>query len=551
MKKGNIALEINAGVIEGPRGLSISSVELKETLENGNNVYNVFIENGQKIGEFIANKGDVGEKGDKGDTGKGIVSVSKKRKVDLMTYYEILYTDNSTSEFAVEDGQNAYELWIGNGNEGDIEDFFEAYRGYGLDFVWQGTKLGVKKINENTYTFVDLLGKTGPNGKNLEFQWNGTSLGIRVEGEENYQFIDLRGEKGKNLEFQWRGTELGVKVEGDSQYQYVDLVGQGSSYDLPIATKTTLGGIKIGENMKITPEGVLNPKYPIASGSSRGVVQIGDGISVDSKGIISIKGIKIGGDIAIGSFALFNDTTGSDNVAIGTFALTDNTTGSGNVAIGNFALSRNTTGSGNIGIGSNTDNRGYNDSVCLGSFASVTGSSQIQLGSSGTSVYCYGAVQNRSDERDKADIKDTSLGLEFLTKLRPREYRWDYRESYINTEEIGKISNKIKKMNKKGRKIDINSALERFSIENVKKDGSQKGRRFHQGFVAQEVFQVMRELGVDFGGYQDHSINGGKDVLSIGYNEFIPVLVKGIQEQQKHIEQLKSKIEKLEGKINV
>ena len=75
MKKGNIALEINAGVIEGPRGLSISSVELKETLENGNNVYNVFIENGQKVGEFIANKGDVGEKGDKGDTGKGIVSV--------------------------------------------------------------------------------------------------------------------------------------------------------------------------------------------------------------------------------------------------------------------------------------------------------------------------------------------------------------------------------------------------------------------------------------------------------------------------------------------
>lgn len=170
MKKGNIALEINAGVIEGPRGLSISSVELKETLENGNNVYNVFIENGQKVGEFIANKGDVGEKGDKGDTGKGIVSVSKKRKVDLMTYYEILYTDNSTSEFAVEDGQNAYELWIGNGNEGDIEDFFEAYRGFSISSInfkesipGIGNKYGVSI--ENDKEIGEIIAPEGPQGK--------------------------------------------------------------------------------------------------------------------------------------------------------------------------------------------------------------------------------------------------------------------------------------------------------------------------------------------------------------------------------------------------
>lgn len=170
MKKGNIALEINAGVIEGPRGLSISSVELKETLENGNNVYNVFIENGQKVGEFIANKGDVGEKGDKGDTGKGIVSVSKKRKVDLMTYYEILYTDNSTSEFAVEDGQNAYELWVGNGNEGNLEDFFEAYRGFSISSInfkesipGTGNKYGVSI--ENDKEIGEIIAPEGPQGK--------------------------------------------------------------------------------------------------------------------------------------------------------------------------------------------------------------------------------------------------------------------------------------------------------------------------------------------------------------------------------------------------
>ena len=40
----------------------------------------------------------------------------------------------------------------------------------------------------------------------------------------------------------------------------------------------------------------------------------------------------------------------------------------------------------------------------------------------------------------------------------------------------------------------------------------------------------MDELGVDFAGYQDHSLNGGCDVKTLGYQEFIPVLIKAIQD---------------------
>ena len=591
-KKRGVHIEIDPQMMIGPRGLSISLVKFKETLANGNNVYNIFIENGQKVGEFIANKGDDGKKGGKGEPGRGIVEIVKLDKIDKTNNWEIKYTDRTSSFFSVEDGKDSYEIWLHLGNKGTVEDFFEAYRGYSLDFIWQGTKLGIKKTNEDTYTFVDLLGKTGPNGKNLEFQWNETSLGIRVEGEENYQFVDLRGERGKNLEFQWRGTELGVRIEGDTEYQYVNLVGQSTDYNLPIATKTTLGGIKIGANMQITSEGVLNPKYPIASKSGKGIVQIGDGIDVNN-GVISAKtlleynkptgsmlfngeseyfnknSLEFLGNTAIGDGALCTisiqeatdaPTICSTNTAIGFMAL--NTAfgdfiGSGNTAIGSYALenpnsnfqqafSYNTA----IGYGAGQNMLIHQNTTCIGFESNVTGSHQVQLGNRYTNVYCYGTIQDRSDKRDKTDIKDTSLGLEFLMKLRPREYRWDYRESYINTEEIRKISNKIKKLNKKGRKIDIKSALERFSIENIKKDGSQKGWRFHQGFIAQEVFQVMRELGVDFGGYQDHSINGGKDVLSIGYNEFIPVLVKGIQEQQKQIQELSNEIKKIKAELN-
>lgn len=131
-KLRGIKVELDAGIVEGPRGLSIGKILFKEKLENGNNVYDVFLENGEIIGQLISDKGDRGDKGDKGDTGRGIISVTKARKVDLMTYYEILYSDYTTEEFAVEDGQNSYELWLGLGNEGTLEEFLEHFRGYSI-----------------------------------------------------------------------------------------------------------------------------------------------------------------------------------------------------------------------------------------------------------------------------------------------------------------------------------------------------------------------------------------------------------------------------------
>ena len=57
-------------------------------------------------------------------------------------------------------------------------------------------------------------------------------------------------------------------------------------------------------------------------------------------------------------------------------------------------------------------------------------------------------------------------------------------------------------------------------------------------------------MGIDFAGYQDHKINDGEDVLSLGYTEFIAPIVKAIQEQQQMIEMLEQKINKLQQKIN-
>jgi len=232
-------------------------------------------------------------------------------------------------------------------------------------------------------------------------------------------------------------------------------------------------------------------------------------------------------NVAICSYALYRAKTANFNIAIGQLALTQNQDGSGNVAIGQQALNTLKTGINNTAIGSGalSGSVDRNNATGIGANTDVTGDSQVQIGSNGVTVYTHTAIQTRSDSRDKIDIQHTLLGLEFIKKLIPRQFRMNSREAYF---EIGQQRD--------------------FSATN---DGSKAGKRFHQGFIAQEVKEVIDELGVDFAGYQDHRINGGEDVLSLGYTEFIAPIVKAIQEQQQMIELQQQKINELEQKINM
>lgn len=219
-----------------------------------------------------------------------------------------------------------------------------------------------------------------------------------------------------------------------------------------------------------------------------------------------------GANVCIGAQAGLTVTTGDYNTIIGWFADADangleNTLighstrgGSGNstTAIGANACANITTGTKNTALGSGalTGLATYDNCTGVGSLSVVTGSNQVQLGDSFTTTYAYGAVQARSDARDKADIRNTKLGLDFILSLRPVEFRWDYREDYTN-----RIS-----------------------------DGSKKRSRLHQGLIAQEVQDVVDASGLDFAGLQHHQIAGGEDVYSIGYSELITPLIKALQE---------------------
>jgi hypothetical protein len=229
-----------------------------------------------------------------------------------------------------------------------------------------------------------------------------------------------------------------------------------------------------------------------------------------------------------------------------------------NTASGLNALSSNTTGSSNTASGANalSYNTGFSNTGGFGYDAQVTASNQIQIGNSETTTYAYGAVQDRSDRRDKTEIQDTELGLDFVKSLRPVDFKWDMREDYRQEAPVPvmkPVALKYDATEEEKTKYDQDLSaynsyvaakdkwLEDVKLANITHDGSKSRNRFHHGLIAQEVRDLLQSKGIDFGGFQDHKVNGGDDVLSIGYVELIAPLIKAVQELSAEIEELKLK----------
>ena len=253
---------------------------------------------------------------------------------------------------------------------------------------------------------------------------------------------------------------------------------------------------------------------------------------------------------AFGHASLFGNTTGQSNSAFGHASLFENTTGQSNSAFGHGSLYSNTTGQSNSAFGYGSLSLLVNFSNCagVGFDAQVTGSNQVQVGNSSTNTYVYGTVQNRSDVRDKTDIRNTILGLDFIKSLRPVDYRWDMREDYkpVAPQDPGMEATDEQKAKYQS---EVKIWLEACKLKNIVHNGTKKRNRFHHGLIAQEVKAVLTQKGIDFGGYQDHSISGGDDVLSLGYDQFIAPLIKAVQELSAQNEALIARISALESNL--
>lgn len=236
--------------------------------------------------------------------------------------------------------------------------------------------------------------------------------------------------------------------------------------------------------------------------------------AVGSEALMRLKSGKYNVSMGIGT--LTNLVSGENNTGIGSYALSSAQGGArNNTAVGRDALLLLTTGNENtaLGAGALGTLRTFRNCTGVGASASATGSNQVQLGNSEAVPHAFAALQIRSDARDKADVRDTRLGLDFIRALRPVDFRWDLREDYTPTTEGAPT-----------------------------KQGAKKRTRFHHGLVAQEVRAVIERTGTDFGGFQDHAINGGDDVLSLGYEELIAPLIKAVQELSTQVADLQRQV---------
>ncbi len=248
---------------------------------------------------------------------------------------------------------------------------------------------------------------------------------------------------------------------------------------------------------------------------------------------------------AVGQISMQNNTTGSYNTAVGVNALNGNTTGLRNTAVGSGALSNLTVSNSNIGIGLAAGNydppmtgssniligrggtppaltiitsgssnivighsTGFNigagdNNIVLGNDAVVgvlNGSNQIQMGNYNvTSARVQVAWTITSDKRWKENITRIPYGLDFVKELKPVAYH--------------RINDK----------------------ENPNKE---------MGFVAQEVEELIQKFGWKDQGFLTKDSNG---YLAIRYNDFIPLLVRAVQEQDAKIESQNTKIAELEA----
>jgi hypothetical protein len=100
-----------------------------------------------------------------------------------------------------------------------------------------------------------------------------------------------------------------------------------------------------------------------------------------------------------------------------------------------------------------------------------------------------------SDRRDKTDIENISIGLDFINDLTPVEFVWNMRD---------------------GGKIGIKET----------------------GFIAQDLDAVQEKYGV--AEQLNLVLKDNPDKLEASYGKLIPVLVKAIQELTDEVEKLKA-----------
>ena len=447
-----------------------------------------------------------------------LIKLRKSDGTDLLW----IHSDYNTNVFV---GLNAGR--VNAQNEGDSNSFIGSNAGYSNTIGDDNTVVGSKALYFNT---------TG----NLNTASGSTALYKNTIGNLNVAFgagAMYWNTKGCN-----NAAFGSFSLDRNTTASNNIAIGTNALYEQSYSNNNTLwisGNIAIGYEALYNnePTSISNGIYNLAIGSramytnTTGFdnVAIGesvlyantDGFHNTAIGKQSLEN-NIGGDdnVALGWKSLPANTSGSKNTGIGVGSLTSNTSGLGNTAVGYNSLISNNTGQLNCAFGQAAyfTSSALNNTTCIGylsgGFSNVD--NRIEIGNS--SVSWIGGQVNwavYSDGRIKNNVREDVPGLDFINRLRPVTYNLNI-HSQNNMAFQGKKEEEVWDS--------------KYDIEEMRMTG----------FIAQEVEQAAKEVAYNFSGIQKPPKEN--ELYSIRYAEFVMPLVKAVQELSQENQVLKNEM---------
>ena len=218
------------------------------------------------------------------------------------------------------------------------------------------------------------------------------------------------------------------------------------------------------------------------------------------------------------------------NTSVGITALDAITTGDNNSAFGYLALKSNNSGSNNVAIGVQA---GYN----------MIGSNNIFIG------YKSGSSTALVSESNKLYIHNNTSGVPGSVSGPLIGGDFSASQVYINgaltvsgditafASSDKRLKNNLEKINDP---LDKLNKINGYTFDWIEKEGIHSNKGHDIGVIAQEIEEVLPEVVVT-------RENGYK---AVRYEKIVPLLIETIKEQQKQINKLNDRLEKLENMFN-
>lgn len=480
---------------------------------------------------------------------------------------------------------NSYGVALGANNTGTIRDGISI--GTNIVAASQQNTINIgcnitNNVAANTIAIGSTIGSVGT--RSIAFGRNVNVLSSSCIGIGNYVQVDKNYDWGIVI----GNNAFAKNFEAAGQGQNCIIIGTnaGALYNSAVSTGCA-DSIVLGRDARSYGSGGICVGYGSNAHISDGIA-IGGGAFVESSAGVAIGRYAtaqsaIGGAISVGfcsmavggnavSIGNYAHTTISNAIAIGGQA---NVQTMHSIAIGQNANTRIGTGTSasQIAIGylSNTNATGavalgataevHNSySTSIGFNAKTSNANSIQLGEAANLSSITAKVTSitaNSDARDKTDITDIADGAtEFLKKIRAIRYVYNGRLLYQTPEEwteeevdTGEVDEDGKPITETVQTCNLSEEERenraKFGLGSYDREahaaGALKGSRVRAGVLAQEVLAASADVYGDDSYFNIVNDNlhdfdpeeipeGVENQLGVSYSNFIPVIIKSIQE---------------------